>query len=305
MSITTEKIIDKINQDSAIVKQYWTGATRQPISTFTDKTHKALDTFNATATNVQDNLTQTANQAVESLNQTKNQVSQSLSEKTVQGLNQITSTTDKAITTLDHLTANAKNTLIENTTQTLDTLTQEKTKTLTTINQATAQAKASLEDTVQKAENLSQAASDSLQNALNSMVKNWLDAHPVIAWLVGHPLISLAICLLSLFILLGLFQALTHLVKSAWLFVLSSPQKLLHVSLLGGLKFTQNSTRLLFERLILNKQTSQTVNSQQIFSDSSTQNNYRQRISQILHRLEVIREEQNQLSRELAEILQK
>jgi hypothetical protein len=51
---------------------------------------------------------------------------------------------------------------------------------------------------------MSDVASNAIQSAINGTVKNWSDSHPIVFWLVSHPLISLAILLLFIFIKLGL-----------------------------------------------------------------------------------------------------
>jgi hypothetical protein len=51
---------------------------------------------------------------------------------------------------------------------------------------------------------MSEVASNAIQSAINGTVKDWIDSHPVVFWLVSHPLICLAILLLFIFIILGL-----------------------------------------------------------------------------------------------------
>ncbi|WP_051041482.1 hypothetical protein [Oscillatoria nigro-viridis] len=66
---------------------------------------------------------------------------------------------------------------------------------------------ASLEDSLNKAGNMSGAASDALQSAINATVKDWIDSHPLVFWLVNHPLVFLESLLLFILRILGFVQA--------------------------------------------------------------------------------------------------
>lgn len=50
---------------------------------------------------------------------------------------------------------------------------------------------------------MSEVASNAIQSAINGTVKDGIDSHPVAFRLVSHPLMSLAILLLFIFIILG------------------------------------------------------------------------------------------------------
>ena len=76
------------------------------------------------------------------------------------------------------------------------------------VTQATEKAKMTLQNSIDKAENICGAASDAIQSAIDAIVKNWMDSHPAIFWLVSHPPIGLAMLLLFILIILGWFQAL-------------------------------------------------------------------------------------------------
>ncbi|MFN5857414.1 MAG: hypothetical protein ACK456_16225, partial [Pseudanabaenaceae cyanobacterium] len=127
---------------------------------------------------------------------------------------------------------------------------------------------------IQKIDTLNQTLSDGIQASINSSLNNWIDQHPQIVWCINHPLQCLSIFLIGMVFFSGLLSALSKLTEKFWLLVLTYPSKILAniwVSI------------------------SKSVN-----QDNGTQNTENQeRITEILHRLEVIRQEQTLLSQEL------
>jgi len=103
--------------------------------------------------------------------------------------------------------ATAKETINHTTNSAVNTLNPTTSQAVESVNQATEKAKIPLEDSIHKAGNMSEVASNAIQSAINGTVKDWIDSHPVVFRLVSHPLISLAILLLFIFIILGLLQA--------------------------------------------------------------------------------------------------
>ena len=49
-------------------------------------------------------------------------------------------------------------------------------------------------------------------------LNNWLELHPVMLWIVSHPLISLAIAIVGIVLLLGLLKAAIKLVEKMYSF---------------------------------------------------------------------------------------
>ena len=108
------------------------------------------------------------------------------------------------------------------------------------VTQATEKAQASLQNSIDQAENISGAASDAIQSAIDAIVKNWMDSHPAIFWLVSHPLIGLAMLLLFILIILGLFQALGSFFAEGWLSILQIPGKFIQGVFSVGSKSVSN-----------------------------------------------------------------
>ena len=66
----------------------------------------------------------------------------------------------------------------------------------------------------------------SLQHILFDRITDWLQAHPMVNWLVIHPRIGIVFVLVALILLWGLFGALTQLLQRAWITVLNAPVRL-------------------------------------------------------------------------------
>jgi hypothetical protein len=69
--------------------------------------------------------------------------------------------------------------------------------------------------------------SESIDRSVGSIFSQWLVAHPYLAWTISHPLPSLGLLLLAIFSLRGLFQAIGRGIDRVWLFLLTTPFKLL------------------------------------------------------------------------------
>jgi vacuolar-type H+-ATPase subunit H len=231
MSLITMQLgLPDLSQNFQKTKGLLTEQVGKAVNSVSEVTAQAKSSFSANADKAKESLTQTTNSAVEVVNQVKNQAlvtvaettekaKNSLSEVTNQAVTRVSETTNKAVDAVTHSAATAKETLTQATNSAVTTLNQTTSQAVDSVNQATEKAKASLQDSIHQAENISSAASDTLQNALNASVKDWINSHPLIFWLVSHPLIALAMLLLSIFIILGFFQALTSFFAKGWLFI--------------------------------------------------------------------------------------
>lgn len=157
--------------------------------------------------------------------------------------------------------------------------------------------KNSLEDTIQKAEQLSAVASTAIENAVNDFINHrldalnlWIDAHPAISWTiksviwgVNHPIYSIIIILLSIFVFWQLIKAFSRLIEQGLLITLISPFKFIQSLFKSNFKplaiFTANST-----------------------SDLSLQPN-NERLAKLLTRLEVIKQEQNDILQQITNLV--
>jgi hypothetical protein len=69
--------------------------------------------------------------------------------------------------------------------------------------------------------------SDSIERAISVYFSQLVFAHPYLAWTISHPLPSLGLLFLAIFSLRGLFQAIGRGIDRVWLFLLTTPFKLL------------------------------------------------------------------------------
>lgn len=115
-----------------------------------------------------------------------------------QAVNQVTETSQKAKESLTNYANTTAVNAISTKNQAVDILSQTTDKAKAalseTANQAvnrimanTEQAKASLEASIKNAEGVSGKASEMLQNAISSLIGDWINQHPELIWLVSHP----------------------------------------------------------------------------------------------------------------------
>jgi hypothetical protein len=69
--------------------------------------------------------------------------------------------------------------------------------------------------------------SKSVQEAIDSSIKDWLHSHWPWGWIATNPGLSFLLLLLSIVLFWGLLGALGHGVQQGWIWVLRSPLKLL------------------------------------------------------------------------------
>lgn len=67
----------------------------------------------------------------------------------------------------------------------------------------------------------------SIEHAITSYFTQWLTAHAYLAWIGSHPLPSLGLLLLTIFSLWGLLKAVGRGIEQIWLFLLTTPFKLI------------------------------------------------------------------------------
>jgi hypothetical protein len=130
----------------------------------------------------------------------------------------------------------------------------------------------------------------SIEHAITSYFTQWLTAHAYLAWIVSHPLPSLGLLLLAIFSLWGLFKAVGRGIEQIWLFLLTTPFKLLQPVLRlawrqiqRGFGYTNFSGEQPESKLILSLQS--------------------ERIERIIDRLQILSQEQENLLGELSKLM--
>jgi hypothetical protein len=190
-----------------------------------------------------------------------------------------------------------------------ETTTQATNQAVNTLTTTVGQAKASLEQTLQSAEQVKHTTSAAVQTAISSSVSDLFQQHPkllrlvqILGWAVNHPIISLVILLFVLALTWSLIKAIGRLVESASLSLLRVPLKLLQASVKLSFLSVAKVGRLTTQKQVNKKNinnilTLLPVKSQELHQDKQ------QRLVEISKRLEEIQKEQNQLLQEAAEML--
>jgi hypothetical protein len=130
----------------------------------------------------------------------------------------------------------------------------------------------------------------SIEHAITSYFTQWLTAHPYLAWIVSHPLPSLGLLLLAIFSLWGLLKAVGRGIEQIWLFLLTTPFKLLQPvvrlfwnSIQRGFGHNNSSDKQLESKLISQP--------------------HLERSEQIIDRLQILSQEQENLLGELSKLM--
>jgi len=132
---------------------------------------------------------------------------------------------------------------------------------------------------------LSNRIIDQVLDNLTSPLQNWLSAHPTGYWLVSHPIWLVGLILLCLLLLSGLLGAIAQLTQKLWIFVLQAPLLL---------------TRWIFAAIF---QLFGAVFRWKGNTEKLPENEQQQRLAEILSRLEVLKQEQDELLKEAKTIL--
>ncbi len=130
----------------------------------------------------------------------------------------------------------------------------------------------------------------SIEHAITSYFTQWLTAHAYLTWILSHPLPSLGLLLLAIFSLWGLFKAVGRGIEQIWLFLLTTPFKLIQPilrltwrSIQRGFGHTNFSGEQLESKLISSPQA--------------------ERIERIIDRLQLLSQEQENLLGELSKLM--
>ena len=311
-----EVALPDISQSFQKTKGFFTEQVGKAVNSTSEATAQAKSSLSETADKAKEALTHTTNSAVNAVNQATNnalsnvaeiteKARNSLSEVANQAVNRVSETTNKAVDAVSHSATTAKETITQTTNSAVNTLNQTTSQAVDSVTQATEKAKISLEDSIHKAGNMSDAASNAIQSAINGTVKDWIDSNPVIFWLVSHPLIGLAMVLLFILTVLGFFQALGSLFAQGWLFILQSPVKFMQGVLSVGSKSVSNVGGVAVNSLVSQNPEYKNNSGLQLRGVASNSLESQERLANILTRLEAIRQEQNQLLEEVSAILGK
>lgn len=148
---------------------------------------------------------------------------------------------------------------------------------------------ASLVDRATQAAAIDDRLLNGIGNSVYSRFDLWLTHHPLIAWSIGHPLITTIASFIAIILLvrlmLTIYRAIANTIDRVWLAILRSPLKLLKL-LFGWQPKSQaieaNNT---------------TITNYEVTQDSV-------QLQEIVTRLDIIQQQQQQIMRDLAELKQ-
>ena len=186
--------------------------------------------------------------------------------------------TSQSFETINQTTGRTRDTINEAASSTLSNVTEKSGQLLNSVSSATNALKDSLQTTTEKIDSLNQTLSDGIQAAINSSLNSWVDKYPQLIWVINHPLQCFGILLLGLFLFSGLLGAISRVTEKFWLFILTSPFKIF------------SNIWLLISKSWQKDNDHQKTEAQK-------------RVTEILSRLESIRQEQTSLSQELESLL--
>lgn len=141
-----------------------------------------------------------------------------------------------------------------------------------------------------------------LWESLTAPIWDWLNQYPVLYWLTLHPIWLLVTLVTLLFLLSGLLGAIARLTERLWLAILRSPITLIRWIWRGSLfllsrLFTAKSTEA---PSVSVKSSVVTLGAASLTPGALTSQD---RLTEVLNRLEALRQEQDELLREVKLLL--
>lgn len=301
----------EVSRDFQNAKSFFHEATGKTVNSLTELTNKSLGNTSEIAEKVNNSLNETVGEAVTTINtvvEITDKAKTSLSQTAAKTSDIVAEKTSKALYTFTQTAENAKNSFTQTAEKAADNVSLASGKAVKTIAETAKQAedslvetfeksKNSLEDTIKKAEQLSAVASTAIENAVNDFINHrldainlWIDTHPAISWTiksliwgVNHPIYSIVIILLSIFIMWQLIKAFSRLIEQGLLVTLTAP-----------FKFVQSFFKFSFKPLAIFTDNST--------SDLSSQPN-NELLAKLLTRLEVIKQEQNDILQQITNLV--
>jgi hypothetical protein len=126
---------------------------------------------------------------------------------------------------------------------------------------------------------------NTVQTAKPNFMAGWLDQHPILHWMVDHPLGAILLLVLGMFLLTGLFKAIAYIAEQLWIAVLRFPMQLGR----WGWRLVSGGFKPALAQPTFPK---------------GEKEQHRERLTYVLHRLEAIKQEQDRLLQELQELLE-
>ncbi len=103
----------------------------------------------------------------------------------------------------------------------------------TTLTATTERAIESLDYTVAQAEGVTSSIAQELWQAMAADAALWLQGHPLLSWLLRHPIVTIGLTLLVVVLVWGLLQAMAQLAQRAWIILLNIPLYLVRLAIMA------------------------------------------------------------------------
>jgi hypothetical protein len=232
----------------------------------------------------------------------------SLTELTNKSLSNLTATQEK-FNNAWHQTLNHVVTQVTDTTGTaINSVTNTAKQAETSVRETLGKTQTSLQDTLEQAVNLSNSASQAIEEPINNIINhqvevitNWINNHPTIFWLIkllnwsiSHPIASLLIVFIGLFIIWKLFQLFSRILEQGLLFTLKTPIKFIY-------SLVYSIWDILTKKLLNKSVFTQPKQSNVHINNANSDKN--EKLLSLLNRLETIRQEQNNILQEIKTLL--
>lgn len=283
-----EKATTALSASAEQAKQAIASTTSSAVNTVNQATSQAVGTVAETTEKAKSSLAETASQAVSSVSATTSKAVGSVLETADKAKEAIAQSSNSAVTAIDRASSQALGTVSQFTENAKSVLGETTTQAVNSVNEAAQKAQTSLESSLQKAQELERSFSDGIQSAVSSSLNDWFHAHPVIFWIVTHPIASAAIALGGILLFALLLKVTGRLMEDTLLSAIKAPFKRAGSISGGGVK---QSPQVMANGLFSAK-----------YEDSS-KNSGENRLQNILNRLEAIKQEQDVLLKELAALV--
>lgn len=234
------------------------GESGQTLSNLTNDLNQAVSGLNKATTTLKTSVLEATGGAVKTITETSHQAANALKETTVQATGVLNDATNVAVHRLNDATHSI-------------TQTAEKTKL-------------ALDETLQKTEQLSGTIAHSVQNVVATSMKTWMAEHPIVSWIIAHPLWTIVLTVLVIFLCWSLLGAIAQLTQRVWLALLQAPLKLTQLLSKGAFQAFQSADASSLTKV-------------------KGQQDVQERLSKIFSRLEALHQEQEALMREMRSML--
>jgi len=274
----------------------------QKLKVSTADSQRAANTFIEASNETVNTITTTIEKAKDSLAATA-------AEKVDKAVDQVTKTAEKAKDFLNEVTGRAVDTVTVETSKAVNTITETAKQAEEPLAEKIDQTKTSLEGTLERAEQLSNTASNAIQKGVSDfinqqleMAKTWVDSHAVVSWVlegilwgINHPIFGLIAILLAGSILWKLIKVIGRLIEKVLLSILQAFLKLSQFLL----KFSLKPLGKFKIGGLTSMQPEPSTSTSKASSTVATSQTKQEQLARALARLEAINQEQNQLLKEV------